>query len=574
MGLSWLGGFWLAGAVGIVYFLTARLSLVLLVEPDGVAAFWPAAGVSSGILIALGPKARWPVAAGVAGATLAANLLGDRNVYASIVFAVANAAEAIITADLVHHYFHNGFHLDRLRQVLGLLAAAAVGTLTSGAIGTLGYKLFHSPSVPMLITWWHWFASDLVGIIAVAPLIIESRVALRVPPGLWRAIEGVAALAVLASMTGIVLWLPEVTWKTTLPVALLFPTLLWLAARCPPLFGAAGAFTVSLAVVWTAIFGGGHFGDPSLSVSDRLVQAQAIILVVTIGTYVLSALFAERRASAALLANSHKQLERERDSKLVNIEAALAWIAHELSQPITGISTNSGAALRFLENAPPDETKAKAALRRITEQTERLGEILDGVRSFFRSTKTTPTAVDMNELIHRVLNSFGEELVHHGVIVRLLLAPNLPPVEGNKSQLLQVISNLVRNALEAMEATKDRSRELRLMTEAREDDAVLIAVEDSGPGMDPGRLNSAFNLFFTTKVQGTGLGLTICHLIVDRHGGEITASSDGKSGAQFKIILPALSLRASTDTAEADDGNSVVQGASSRAMSRPHSQRS
>jgi signal transduction histidine kinase len=533
--------FWLAVAVGVVYFLTAHFSLGLLVEPDGVAAFWPAAGVSSGILIALGPQARWPVAGGVIGATLAANLMGDRNVYASVVFAVANAAEPIITAGLVAHHFRGSFKLDRLHQVLGFLAAAIVGTGVSGLMGAIGYRLFHSQTVPMLTSWWHWFASDAVGIIAVAPLVIEIGVALRDPPGLWRAIEGVVVLAILAVMTGIVLSLPEEPWKTILPAAVLFPALLWLAARCRPVFGAAGAFVVSLTVVWTTTFGVGHFGDPRFSAFDRLLQAQAIILVVTIGTYVLSALFAERRASAALLANSNTLLERERDSKLLNIEAALAWIAHELSQPITGISTNSGAALRFLEIVPPDERRAKAALGRITDQTARLGETLDGVRSFFRGAKTAPTAIDVNELILRALDSFREELVCHGVVVRPELALGLPIVEGNRSQLLQVISNFVRNALEAMAATKDRPRELRLRTGLHNDDAVAITVEDSGPGIDPAQLDKVFGVFFSTKVHGMGLGLAICRLIVERHGGRITVSSDGESGAQFNVILPASS---------------------------------
>jgi signal transduction histidine kinase len=222
-----------------------------------------------------------------------------------------------------------------------------------------------------------------------------------------------------------------------LPAALLFPMLLWLAARCPPGFGAAGAFIVSVAVVWTTIFGIGHFGEPSLSISDRLLQAQAIILVVTTGTYVLTALFAERRASAARLANSHMLLERERDSKLLNVEAAVAWI---------------------------------------------------------------------DEIIRRVLDAFREDLAQDSIVMRLDLAPNLPHIEGNVSQLEQVISNLVRNALDAMNATENRPRELHLRTELRGQSAIGIGVQDSGPGIDPTQLSNAFRAFFTTKAHGTGWG--------------------------------------------------------------------
>jgi signal transduction histidine kinase len=541
LGLSSIGALGLAVVVGAAYFLTAHFSLALILQPDGVAAFWPAAGISSGILIALGPRARWPVAAGVIVATIGANLTSDRNVWASAMFALANAAEALITAGLVQYYFRSNFDFDRLSQVLGLLAASVIGTTISGFIGTIGYKLFHSPNVPMLLTWWHWFASDVVGIIAVAPLVIRIGVATRNPPSPREALEGTVALVILGGMTVIVLSLPDEPWKTTIPAALLFPTLLWLAARCPPGFGAAGAFVVSITVVWTTIFGIGHFGEPSLSVLDRLLQAQAIILVVTIGTYVLSALFAERRASAARLASSYVLLEHERDSKLFNVEAAVAWIAHELSQPLTGIAANSGAALRFLENVPPNEEKAKTALNRIRDQAGRAGEVLGGIRGFFRSGKEPFTAVDVNDVIRRVLDAFSEDFAENNVVVRLDFASNLPPVHGNVSQLQQVISNLVRNAIEAMKTTENRPRELRLRTELRGQDAVGIAVEDTGPGIDPTQLHNAFSAFFTTKARGMGLGLAMCRLIVERHRGTISASSDGKSGARFDIVIPRIS---------------------------------
>ena len=155
----------------MAYFLAAKLSLGLLMKPGGVAVFWPAAGISSGVLIALGPHARWPVAAGVMAATVAANLMGDRNIWASAAFALCNAAEALITAGLIQRYFVTSFNLDRLRQVLSLLAAAVVGTVISGIGGAVAFKLFHSPTVSMLTIWWQWFASDAVGIVTIASAV-------------------------------------------------------------------------------------------------------------------------------------------------------------------------------------------------------------------------------------------------------------------------------------------------------------------------------------------------------------------------------------------------------------------
>src|ERR1044072_2681679 len=154
----WVGSIGLAVAVGIAYFLAARLSLVLLTKPDGVAVFWPASGVAAGILIALGPAARWPVIAGAIGATIAANLLGDRNLWSAIIFALCNAGEAVLAAGIIQHYFGSDFSLDRLRQVLGLLAAAIVATAVSGIGGVVGFTLFHSSAASVFTTWQHWFA--------------------------------------------------------------------------------------------------------------------------------------------------------------------------------------------------------------------------------------------------------------------------------------------------------------------------------------------------------------------------------------------------------------------------------
>jgi signal transduction histidine kinase len=535
---QWVDGIRLAAAVGAAYFLAAQLSLGLLMKPDGVAVFWPAAGISSGVLIALGPRARWPVAAGAFIATIPANLMGDRSVWAAIIFAACNAAEALITGGLIQHYFGTHFSLDRLRQVLGLLVAAVAGTAISGIGGALGYKLFHSPGVSMLTTWRHWFASDVVGIIAVAPLVIGLAAAARERPPRGELVEGTVALLILAAMTAVIISLPQEPWQTVVPGALLFPTLLWLAARCRPLFAASGAFLVSLTVVWTAILGIGHFGDVNLPIDDRILQAQAVILVVALGASVLAALFAERRENEARLAHSNLMLERERDNKLMNVEAITVAIAHEVRQPLAAIVANGNAALRFLDKEPSDRDEVRAALRRIVNDGHRTSEVFDGIRSLFRKVDQGRDPVDINKLILGVLQSLQGEFKDRAIELRSELAADLPLVDGHAGQLQEVIFNLVRNATEAMDNVTDRNRVLRVTTALRDNETITVAIEDSGPGIDPKRLDEIFNAFFTTKSQGTGLGLAICRMIIEHHGGQLIASSDGKTGALFQFVLP------------------------------------
>jgi PAS domain S-box-containing protein len=284
-----------AAAVGVAYFLAARLSLALLTKPDGVAVFWPAAGVAAGVLIALGPSARLPVAVGAIAATLVANLLGDRTVGSALVFAVCNAGEAVMTAALIEFYFGSSFNLARLRHVLGLLVGAAVGPAVSGIGGTVGYVLFQSSTAPALTIWHHWFTSDALGIVTVAPLLIGLAATLRNSPSRREVVEGVATLVILAAMSGVIIFLPRESWATVVSIAMLFPLLLWLAARCRPVFSAAASFIVAFTIVWTTTFGIGTFGDSNFPATERILAAQASILAVSLCALVLAALFSERR---------------------------------------------------------------------------------------------------------------------------------------------------------------------------------------------------------------------------------------------------------------------------------------
>jgi C4-dicarboxylate-specific signal transduction histidine kinase len=349
---------------------------------------------------------------------------------------------------------------------------------------------------------------------------------------------------VVGALTGILVSLPQELWETVIPAALVFPVLLWLAARSQPVFAAAGAFIVSMTVALTAIYGLGHFGDTGLSIGGRILQTQAIILVVACGTAVLAALFAERRESGARLARSNSLLQRERDNKLLNAQSIVAAIAHEVRQPLTRFTTGGNAARRFFKMVPPQQDKAQTALEGIVNAGHRTSEIIDGFRALFAKSDRSQQLVDINEITRAVLESLSNELTDHHIESRLEMTSELPNVHGNRSQLQEVVSNLIVNAIEAMETTPSRDRVLRVGTEPCDDKAVAVVVEDSGPGIDEDKLGSIFTPFATTKGHGKGLGLAISRMIIEHHGGKLTASSDHKGGASFQFILPV----ASTDT--------------------------
>jgi signal transduction histidine kinase len=187
-----------------------------------------------------------------------------------------------------------------------------------------------------------------------------------------------------------------------------------------------------------------------------------------------------------------------------------------------------------------------SALNRIGMDSYQTNEVFEGVRTLFGKVDLGP--VKVNEIIVEAIHSLNNEFKDHRIETRMELLAALPLVNGHKGQLRAVIFNLVTNALEAMAAITDRSRLLWLSSELRGHDAIVVSVQDTGPGIDPGQVNKLFDAFVTTKSHGTGLGLAICRLIIDHHGGQLSASSDGKSGALFQFVLPIVSADTGTPT--------------------------
>jgi signal transduction histidine kinase len=422
---------------------------------------------------------------------------------------------------------------------VGLLVAAVIGAASSSLGAAVTLRLALGPPVSLLTVAEHWFASVFVGIIAVAPLVIGIAGALRQPPpprSEW--IEVAVALVALALVTAGTILLPRSTWEILLPVAWSLPIVLWLAARSRPAFAAAGAFLVSISIVWTTIYGIGHFGDSSFSDADRVLSAQTAILFVAISAYILAALFAERRETEARLAQSNAMLQRERDNKLLSAQATTAAIAHEIRQPLSAIAIAARTALRWLARTPPDHNEVRATLIRIEGDVHRASEVFDAIRALFGKSGQERQPIDVNRIVLDVTDSLREELDSHGVMAHYELTTELPLVNGHGAQLREVVWNLINNAVEAMSRTTNGNRTLRVRTEVRGRDEIAVSVKDSGPGIDSSQLEKVISAFVSTKAHGTGLGLAICRMIIQGHGGQINASSDGKSGSLFQFVLP------------------------------------
>ena len=275
---------------------------------------------------------------------------------------------------------------------------------------------------------------------------------------------------------------------------------------------------------------------------ERLMLAKKVPLVSTSGEVEgmcgISTDITDLRRTELALREAVISLEGERDNKLMNIEVVTAAIAHEVRQPLAAIATNGGTALRLLDVTPLDQDELRAILNEIMTDCHRVNEVFDTIRALFRRADQKRQPIVVNEIVLEVLQSMRQELVDHHVAIETELTSELPLVDGHRSQLRQVMFNLVHNAVESMDAVADGRRIVRVITEPDGPGAIVVAVEDTGPGISPNRLDSIFDPFNTTKANGMGLGLAICRMIVERHGGKLSALSDGKNGARFQFILP------------------------------------
>jgi PAS domain S-box-containing protein len=232
------------------------------------------------------------------------------------------------------------------------------------------------------------------------------------------------------------------------------------------------------------------------------------------------------------------QSELARASTLTTMGQLVGSIAHELRQPLAAIAMNGGATLRWLNRESPDLSEAREAASRIVREAHRADEVIRRLRALLEKSELQREPFGMNDAIHEVLELAQGELRRNGVSVQTDLAPDLPPILGDRVQLQQVLLNLIVNAMEAMALVEDRPKLLVIRTGAAEVDDVSVAVEDTGPGLDPTAAPRIFDPFFTTKANGLGIGLSICRSIVEAHGGELSASPRSPHGTVFRFTVP------------------------------------
>jgi signal transduction histidine kinase len=218
-------------------------------------------------------------------------------------------------------------------------------------------------------------------------------------------------------------------------------------------------------------------------------------------------------------------------------------MAHELRQPLTGIGASAAAGLNWLKKTPPDLEQVRASLTAINAQNDRANDIIVSVRDLFKEKSgSRRMMLRIDDVARQALNLVQQDLKAHEVSVSTEFQADLPEVRADLTQLQQVILNLIKNSIDAMEPMPAHAKHLRLATSLDEQSSVVLYVQDTGPGIAAEHSDRVFDAFFTTKPSGMGLGLSICQTIVEDHGGRLRLAKTGPQGCIFAIELPKASL--------------------------------
>jgi PAS domain S-box-containing protein len=265
-------------------------------------------------------------------------------------------------------------------------------------------------------------------------------------------------------------------------------------------------------------------GHPVLNEDGELIQFVGTALDVT----------KRKQAEESLRESEANLAHMNRVSTMGEFAASLS---HEILHPIATARNNARAGMRFLEMNPPNLGEAREAFGCVVRDADRARDIVGRMRDHMKKAPPRKERFDLNAAINEVIVFARSAIIANGVSVQTRLAEALFPVYGDRVQLQQLILNLLLNAVEAMGSSEARARELLISTE-QDHKGALVAVRDSGPGIDPECLERIFAAFYTTKFNGMGMGLSICRSIVEAHGGRLWAEANEPRGALFQFTLP------------------------------------
>ena len=290
-------------------------------------------------------------------------------------------------------------------------------------------------------------------------------------------------------------------------------------------------YTGMQAAIFTAH---GEAQDAASFDQTNLALAVACITFFILALAMAASLSEQRRAEEAL---RQAQADLAHVNRVTTMGELTASLAHEVNQPIAAAVANASACLHWLAAQPPNLDEARAAAMNVVKDGTRAAEIVSHIRLLFKKATPQRELVDLNEVIREMIVLLHSEVTRCSISVRTELAADLPQVTGDRVQLQQVMMNLITNSIAAMKDVNGR-RELAIKSQRAEDGLIAVCISDSGVGLPPQQADQIFNAFFTTKRDGTGMGLPISRTIVESHNGRLWAAENSPCGASFHLVLP------------------------------------
>ena len=506
--------------------------------PPSTRQSWLAVAVAAVALVAFGVVAPF-----------SAKPLGQLNAFFPSLDAIVLVSD-LVTSVLLFAQFSISRSRSLLALANGYLFSALIvvpHALTfSGAFSSTGLLGAGIQTGSWLFIFWH--VGFATGLLAYSVLREDKRTT---------SISKVSTLVAIGwSVAGILGLVCSVTWLATAGVTLLPPIILdnarigswvvypiWFTILISAAALAVLSFrrrslldqwimVVGLVFIFELVFSG---LIPGVRFSVGFYFGRVFSLVTS--SIVLTVMLAETTRLYAGMARSYAALQHEKNNKILSFEALVASIIHETSQPLGALELNSSTLQMILEETAPNIEEMRTIVGEMNGAGHRIHETLKSIRSLFGGVDQRRAPVNLNEIVFEALRASQMELKDHSITVRTKFTSQLPIVYVDKTQLYQVIYNLVHNAVEAMSGTADRNRILEVRTEQR-GSTVVVEVVDTGPGIESTQMENIFNAFVTTKHRGMGLGLAICRMIIERHEGQLSVSSANPHGAILRIVLP------------------------------------
>jgi signal transduction histidine kinase len=598
-----------AWIVGLAYFAGVRIGFALTSDTGPLSLLWPPNALLLGALLLLPTRHWWLALLGVFAAHVLAQSIEGVPLLMALAWFASNVGEALLAALLLGRTGRMS-RLDSGRAVLAFLAAATAAVVVASFADAGLVRLIGGKEADFWAMWQSRVPANILAIIIFVPACLALREALRArrpAPQTVKLVELAVFALLLLGASGVafgpnLLHPSAATWSGLLYLPV--PLLLWAALRFGPLLSSLSFSIVAFVVVWGVQHGSGPFVETAAAFG---ASADAIAVVRRADGRVVEAnarwsrLFAQpSEPIEALLRSRHdirdleitlpdapdgprrvqmtikaagpdpddlsicalhdvtalRRAQREQcDQRLqlthLNRVAVLAGLAgslaHELNQPLTAILSNAQAARRFLDRAPLNIAELRAILDDIVDADKRAGALIHHLRLMMKKGDEHFEPLDPGVLIGQVMHLACGDLLRQQVELRKNLSHDLPPLRGDRIQLQQLLLNLISNACDAMAAKGGSHRVLSITALASRSGETHILVDDNGTGIPEHQREAVFEPFFTSKSNGMGLGLSICRLIAERHGGSLAAEDRVDEGTRMRLVLP-LSAAATGET--------------------------